>query len=128
MLLEYKFKYINDDDDDDDDDDELYSIRHWADVLPGEVCCGHHRGVDFGPDLSFWESKGDGPQRLLPEPRTVMLQSSQVKSSQVKSSTVVVGLRDRVAIIRALLHCMRHTSCNLLYSVDIQTQTYCRYA
>ena len=31
------------------DNDESYSIRHWADVSPGEVCFGHHRGVDFGP-------------------------------------------------------------------------------
>ena len=34
---------------DDDDNDESYSIRHWADVPPGAVCFGHHRGVDYGP-------------------------------------------------------------------------------
>ena len=27
-----------DSDDDDDDDDDSYSIRHWTDVPPGEVC------------------------------------------------------------------------------------------
>ena len=36
-----------------DDNDESYSIRHWTDVPPGEVCFGHHRGVDSGPG-HFW--------------------------------------------------------------------------
>ena len=34
----------------DNDDSYRYSIRHyWTDVPPGEVCFGHHRGVDSSP-------------------------------------------------------------------------------
>ena len=32
-----------------DDDDDSYSIRHWTDVSPGEVCFSYHRGDDYGP-------------------------------------------------------------------------------
>ena len=58
-----------------DDDDELCSIRHWPDVPR--------------PPSKVY------PLPTGPIPRAV---EGQVKSSQV------VGLRDRVAIIRALLH------------------------